>query len=134
MKSRHRRPWFAGVLFVAAIMAAFVAPVRAEETSDTIRLVVGAARTIELGENPSTGYGWRLNESMSRNLALVSVNDAGFVPRPTDRPLVGAPGMRRYRITARGPGTAVAVFDYVRPWERVAPARRHTLTIEIGGR
>jgi inhibitor of cysteine peptidase len=113
----------------AALLAA---PVRAQDSSQTIRLAAGAAQTIELGENPSTGYRWRLSETASRNLALVAVADAGYAASPSGR--IGAAGTRRFAITARQPGSAVLVFEYARPWESVAPTRRHTVTVEIGAR
>jgi inhibitor of cysteine peptidase len=121
-------------LLVAAAGLAPAASAQAEETAETIRLLVGGARTIGLTENPSTGYRWSLNQAASRNLALIAIADAGFASRTQGKRIVGAPGTRRFRVTARSPGTALAVFDYSRPWERVAPARRHSVTIEIGGR
>ena len=127
---RSPRRWPA--LILAAWVALFVTPGRAEDSSETIRLAVGAAQTVALSENPSTGYRWRLNEAASRDLVLITVVDAGFAPGRTDR--LGAPGVRRFTITARQPGTAVVIFEYARPWESVAPARRHVVTVEIAGR
>jgi inhibitor of cysteine peptidase len=118
-------------VFVIAAWAASLAPARAEE-AETIRLAVGQTALIALQENPSTGYRWELSGSASRNLSLVDISDAGFA-RGASR-LLGAPGTRRFKIVAREPGTALAVFDYARPWERVEPARHHVVTIEIGRR
>jgi predicted secreted protein len=125
-----QREWLALVL--AAWMALFAMPGRAEDSSELIRLAVGGAHTVALSENPSTGYRWRMDEGESRDLALVAITDAGYTASESRR--IGAPGVRRFTITARRPGTAVAVFEYARPWERVAPARRHVVTIEIGAR
>jgi predicted secreted protein len=122
------RHWLRGLIILATALASSLAPACAEE-SQTLRLAAGRSSVISLKDNPSAGYGWQLNNAASRNLALVGIADAGFV---RDSKLVGAPGQRRFGITARQPGTAVAVFDYARPWERVAPARRHTVTIRIG--
>lgn len=115
-------------LIAIAALAVSLAPLRAEET-ETIRLAVGGTTVITLTESPSTGYRWQLAGPASRNLSLVSISDAGFT-RSTSG-LIGAAGLRRFKIAARRPGTAVAVFDYVRPWEHVAPARRHVVTIDI---
>lgn len=95
----------------------------------TARLAVGGTGVIMLKDNPSTGYRWQINNAASQNLSLVSIVNAGFVP---DSKLLGAPGTRRFSITAHAPGTAVAVFDHSQPWEHAAPARRHVVTIEIG--
>ena len=125
-----RRPLYA-LLTIAACMAPLAAPAHADESRATIRLAAGASTVIALPENPSTGYGWRLNADASRNLALVSIADAGFAAGAASDRLVGAPGLRRFTIAARQVGTAIAVFDYARPWEHVAPARRHIVSIAI---
>ena len=121
----NRREWVTGV--IAACLAAVAAPVWADET---IRLEVGATRVIALQENPSTGYRWRLNGAASRNVSLIGVSDAGYTAGASGR--LGAPGVRRFQISARKPGTAIAVFEYARLWERGTPARRHVVTIEVG--
>jgi inhibitor of cysteine peptidase len=131
MFARHRlrppRPWPA--LILAAWVALLAGTAGAADSGETIRLAVGGTRTIALSENPSTGYLWRLNETASRDLALVAVADAGYTASPSGR--IGAPGVRRFTLTARRPGTAAIVFEYVRPWESRAPARRHMVTVEI---
>lgn len=127
---RHRQ-CLAALLLLAAMTS--LAPALAEESGETIRLAAGADAVVALTENPSTGYRWRLNGEASSNLALVAIADAGFSPGGGGKPLLGAPGTRRFRITARRPGTAVAVLEYARPWERVAAIRRHVVTIDIAG-
>lgn len=104
-------------------------PADAQESSEAIRLVVGAAKTITLEENPSTGFKWQINTAQSSNLAVVRVNDLGY--RRGSSQLVGAPGVHRWRIKAKAAGTARIVFDYARPWEHVAPAKRNTVRVEI---
>ena len=122
------RHWLLGLVMLTAVLASSFGPACAQE-SQTLRLAVGRSSVITLEDNPSTGYRWQLNNAASGNLSLVGIADAGFV---RDSKLIGAPGQRRFGITARQPGTAVAVFDYARPWEQVTPARRHTVTIKIG--
>jgi inhibitor of cysteine peptidase len=128
MLSFRRRHWPAILLALAALIAS---PAQAE-TPETVRLAAGATTTIALTQNPSTGYRWRLNGAASRNLSLVRIADAGFTPGASGR--LGAPGLQRFSIAARRPGTAVAVFEYARPWERVAALRRHVVTIVVAGR
>jgi inhibitor of cysteine peptidase len=133
--SRARRPsrlpWAAALLVLAIASMISSGPAHAEETRATVRVAVGASAVIALKENPSTGYRWRLNAGASRNLSLVDISDAGSA---RDSNLIGAPGQRRFSIAARQAGSAIAVFDYARPWEHVAPAQRHVVTIEITGR
>jgi len=118
-------------LIAIAAFATSLAPLRAEEM-ETIHLAVGGTAVITLMENPSTGYRWQLAGPASRNLALVSISDGGFTRGANG--LIGAAGLRRFKIAARRAGTAVAVFDYVRPWEHVAPARRQVVTIDVARR
>lgn len=106
------------------------ASAQVEESSDAVRLIVRRTAAVSLTENASTGYRWRLNPGESRNLRIVGIADWGFARPPGRRPAVGAAGVRRFQIAARRPGNAVVVFDYARAWERVAPARRHKITVE----
>lgn len=122
------RPALVAVLVLAAIGTH--ASAQTEETSDTVRLRVRRTAAVSLAENPSTGYRWRLNPGESRNLRILGVADSGFARPAGNRPAVGAAGVRRFQIAARRPGNAVVVFDYARPWERGAPARRHAVTVE----
>jgi inhibitor of cysteine peptidase len=119
-------------LFVlSAFLLALSASVRADaqESSEAIRLVVGATKTITLDENPSTGFRWQINTAQSANLAAVSVKDLGY--RRGSSQLIGAPGVHRWRIKGKAAGTARIVFDYARPWEHVAPAKRNIVRVEI---
>ena len=131
IRARPHR-WLRGVIvctvLLTTVLASSFGPACAQE-SQTLRLAVGGTRVITLKGNPSTGYGWQVNNAASKDLSRVDIADAGFV---RDSKLIGAPGQHRFSITARRPGTAVAVFDYARPWEKVAPARQHTVTIRIG--
>jgi inhibitor of cysteine peptidase len=129
-----RRQWIA--VAAAALLAALPATARADDSAETIRLAVGGVATFALKENPSTGYRWHLDTAASRQLDLIEISDAGYVQGGgTDvvrQPMVGVPGTRSFRIVARRPGTATAVFDYLRDWEKLGPEQRHTVTVEIG--
>jgi predicted secreted protein len=122
------RPAFAVLLMLAGIGTNASAQV--EQSSDAVRLTVRRTAVVSLAENPSTGYRWRFNPGESRNPRIVGVADTGFARGAVQPPVVGAAGVRRFQIRARRPGSAVVVFDYARPWERGAPARRHTVTVE----
>jgi predicted secreted protein len=133
MSSFDRRQCLRHVALLAASMGLLATePLHAAETRQSIAMAVGVERIVTLSENPSTGYRWQLNRTASSNLAIVDVTDAGFAPGHGRR--IGAPGLRRWRIVGRASGKAVVVFDYSRPWERVAPASRHLLTVDVGGR
>ncbi|MBI5131406.1 MAG: protease inhibitor I42 family protein [Rhodopseudomonas palustris] len=117
----------------ALLLIAIATPSRAEDSAETLRLAPGEAASFAIKENPSTGYRWHLDPTESRNLDLVDISDAGFTDAG-GKPLIGAPGQRHFRVTARKAGTASIVLDYLRDWENVPPASRHTVTVEIAPR
>ena len=100
-------------------------------SNETIALSVGASETIALGENPSTGYEWQLSTTQSSNLAIVGVVDVGYQPSQSGQ--MAAAGSHWWQIEARAPGTARVVFAYSRPGEHAAPAKSHTVEVNITG-
>jgi predicted secreted protein len=96
---------------------------------ESVSSAIGAVKTVTLSENTTTGYRWQINKGQSANLAIVQIGDAGHQQSGSGR--IGAAGTHRWRIKALAVGRARIVFDYVRPWEHTAPARRHTLVVEI---
>jgi inhibitor of cysteine peptidase len=118
-----------GIPLGAVLALAWLAPAQAQDQA--VRLRVGASTVVTLTENPSTGYRWSLDTAASRNLSIVTIADAGFQRPAAGAPMVGVPGQRRFRISARSPGTAEAAFAYARSWEHGAPAQRHVVAIEI---
>jgi len=101
------------------------------QSNETIALSVGASETIALGENPSTGYEWQLSTTQSSNLAIVGVVDVGYQPSQSGQ--MAAAGSHWWQIEARAPGTARVVFAYSRPGEHAAPAKSHTVEVNITG-
>ncbi|HWV40132.1 protease inhibitor I42 family protein [Pseudorhodoplanes sp.] len=95
----------------------------------TLKLVVGQPATIELEENPSTGYSWTIDAQASSNLANLRIDDLGFSHNADGKRLVGAPGLHRWSVQATKPGNARVVFVYRRPWE-TSVARRHEVEVE----
>jgi len=133
----HRKAVQLG-LTACLTLALMSAPARADDTAQTLHLAVGGDASFTLQENPSTGYRWHLDTAASSQLALIEVSDAGYVQNSSGdvvhQPMVGVPGQRSFRIVARQPGTAIAVFAYLRDWEKLAPAQRHTVTVVVSPR
>jgi len=76
----------------------------------TVNVKNGENFTITLEENPSTGYAW--NASVTSGLTIVN---STYLPSNTT--LVGAPGLREWRITANGTGDQKFSAIYKRSWE-----------------
>jgi len=136
--SHAKRRWGLLGLLAGAVLIAHSAPSPADDTAETLRLTVGGDATFSLKENPSTGYRWHLDPRASSHLDLIEIADAGYDRGSggdiVHQPMVGVPGMRSFRITARKPGTAIAAFDYLRDWENQPAAQRHLVTVEIAPR
>lgn len=118
-------------LVVAILIMAINAEARASD--QTLRLAVGQSASVELEENPSTGYRWAVDDKASSGLPVVRISDSGFSEREGGKRLLGAPGIHRWEIQAVGVGTAKVVFIYRRPWED-KPARSHEVAVEAAAR
>jgi inhibitor of cysteine peptidase len=108
-----------GAIFLAFLLASSAL------CAETLRLRLGASRTLRLTENPSTGYSWRLDTAASKELNRVAVSDAGH-KRAAGTP--GAPGERLWIIRGVAPGAATIAFAYQRPWE---PAPVETRRVDV---
>ncbi len=102
----------------------FASPAVAQEAR---KLAAGASMTVELTENLSTGYSWRIDQAASTGLDLVAITDRGHAQVHN---IPGAPGTHSWRIEALKPGKAVVRFVYQRPWEP-EPIETHRIRIII---
>lgn len=118
------------ILFSIGWILAFSAGVQAGDQS--LRLFPGKGVSIELKENPSTGYSWRVDRDASANLTILRIVEGGFTPAMGQggQARVGAPGARRWTIEALSKGRARVEFVYERPWEKQA-VERHTVEVEV---
>lgn len=119
----------APLALLAAALALAPATAWAQASESTLSLAPGGRSTIELAENPSTGYVWRFDAQRSANAAIVRVVDQGFSPAG-ERPLIGAPGLRRWSIEALTLGRAKLIFINERPWEG-QPVGEHVVDVTI---
>lgn len=111
-----------------ALLLAALSWAGAATAADVLRLAPGAVIPIELSENPSTGYSWRIDSDASAGLDHVAVTDSGH-RRGAHMP--GAPGTHVWMVRAGSPGKTTIVFAYQRPWEP-APVETRQVTIVIG--
>jgi len=123
----HALAW--RVLLVAAL-AMTPGSASAQAGGETVQLTPGGHATIDLAENPSTGYAWRFDAARSKNAAIVRVVDQGFTRPPSDTPPIGAPGRHRWSLEGLSAGRAELLFVYQRPWGDRA-AREHTVAVEV---
>ncbi len=94
-----------------------------------LQLSPGERKPIEIQENPTTGYVWRIDTQASSNLAILRIEDGGFSP-PGSGSQIGAPGIHRWTIEALSKGRASLAFVYQRSWEKT-PGELDRWSIEV---
>jgi predicted secreted protein len=121
------------VAIVAGLLALAGAAASEElERSETWKKAnVEAPFEIALITNPSTGYGWQIDKAASSGLDSIDIEDLGTSPQPQSngQPLIGAPVIRSWLVTAHKPGNAQLVLSYARPPE--PPEKTHVFHFEI---
>ncbi len=137
------------LLFIAGIVAAAVlvagctsggdpppslnatagAPLLLNESTNgsTIAVPLSTNLTLELEENPSTGYSWNLTTSPGLRVASDE-----YVLAAANTPVVGAGGIHRWELVAVAAGLQQVEGAYVRPWEHgVAPASTFSIEVSV---
>lgn len=112
--------WVIAILIVLGLTASvmfFMKPeskVYAEDDSvAVIKIEKGNTFTIELKENPSTGYSWHYTADPETAINLDS--DRFIVTGTGD--IVGAPGKHEFTFKAMETGNVQLKFEYYRPWD-----------------
>lgn len=72
---------------------------------------LGETFSIQLQENPTTGYSWNL--SVSNGL---KVSRDEYIPSSTSGQMVGAGGIRSFTLVTLAPGGQTVAAEYRRPW------------------
>lgn len=91
----------------------------------TIAVPLNTTLTLELAENPTTGYVWNL--STTQGLRVASTD---FIPDDPKGTRVGAGGVRRWQIEAVATGLQQITGIYARPWEN-STADATTYSVEV---
>jgi len=118
----------------------------AEDHDRTIQLRDGEELVIELEANPSTGFGWQVDQgplAAQDQPILVQTGESferaeaqGSAEVETwqaTAPLLGAPEMQTLRFQAAQAGQTSLRLVYQRPWEDVPPAEEFFLSVEAIG-
>jgi inhibitor of cysteine peptidase len=86
--------------------------VNEDQNNSTIEMVVNNILTLELKENPTTGFQWNLTTTPG----IITIDDAYI---PTSPQLIGSGGVHKWDIKTAQPGTQVIKATYMRSWEPV---------------
>jgi predicted secreted protein len=114
------------------LLVVLLEPRAIQAAEQSMKLALGERATVQLDENPTTGYRWQIDRTKSDNLAIVRIDDLGFFAREEGSARVGASGTHRWSIEGVSAGQARIVFEYLRPWEKAA-VRRHEISVEVTG-
>lgn len=74
---------------------------------------VGQVIELTLAENPSTGYGWKVNSEHQ----LFEIQETYQQGKSNQKNVVGSGGERVFRFTAKKPGEELIDVKHVRAWE-----------------
>jgi inhibitor of cysteine peptidase len=97
------------------------------DSGTEVDLHVGDTVSIQLSENPATGYRWNVGPVDD---SLMTVDKSEFVETPGSG--IGGGGVRTFTLSARGPGSARVVLKNQRPWEAAAaPQRQFEVTFNV---
>jgi inhibitor of cysteine peptidase len=116
-----------GLIFIAATAWAG-GPVQ------TLVLGQGQVFQVTLAANHTTGYKWML--AKMPDAKVVKLVNSEYVPAkpqaPDGKAPVGAGGEELWTFQAVGPGRAMIVLNYARPWEKdKKPAKSRSLEVEV---
>lgn len=116
------------LLLVCAVVLSFAACAEKANITETVETVIGTKEvSVDLEENPTTGYSWTYSiddESVIQYVsdeyidpsALSSSSGSSESSEP-ETPLAGAPGVRRFTFTPVGDGSTTIQFKYARPFD-----------------
>ena len=97
------------------------------DSGTTVPLGLGQELSINLPENPTTGYAW--NATVTDGLLIVNT---AYTPDPQSAGMVGVGGTRNW--TVRGVRAGTQQFDavYVRPFDPELSAGEFNLSVRVG--
>ncbi len=97
------------------------------DNGTSISLEKGENFTLNLTENPSTGYAWELNVSEG-----LSILDDKYIGNPNPEHLEGVPGIHSWVIEAVASGSQQVNGIYRRAWENTTGTEENfTLTVDV---
>ncbi len=137
-------------LALAALMAALASPgpavaapagspapppsfVTATDQTVPIAVMRGGYFMIAIASNPTTGFGWsvaRIAPASSATLVGQSYLSNASI-RPGTPPMVGVGGVALLLFRAAAPGKATVKLVYSRAWEKTAPVKTATFTLNV---
>ena len=121
------------LLFVVVLMTACtsVEGVEINESNNggQVELVLGEILVVRLESNPSTGYGWEIDE-LDESI-LQQIGKVGFESSVPDNPPPGTGGWAILRFEAVGEGESELRLIYHQPWTEEEPLVIYTVQVVV---
>ena len=92
-----------------------------------IEVKVGEKFAISLVSNPTTGYSWRLSESVTKEFCKL----VGREYRPPEKGLIGGEGEEIWVFQAVQAMKTAISLEYIRPWKKDTPPLRKNKFVVI---
>ena len=86
------------------------------DSGQSIELEIGQTATIQLEENPTTGYGWEFFSEPEKQ-QIIGDFKAEYRQDKAEKDFVGVGGVKIYSFKALSKGTITLWGYYYRPWE-----------------
>ncbi len=107
----------ASLVAATVVLAGSAGIVAATEVPEMVQTSVGQLIMVKFPGNPRAGYKWRLNRQQSEGLALVSVDEVGWIMAPEGSSIYfDKPSVLNVAIKGMVAGEAALAFDYYRTW------------------
>jgi inhibitor of cysteine peptidase len=101
-----------------------------DQNNSTQTVQKGDVIAIQLSANPSTGYGWEVENLDSA--IIEQVGEVEYQQEKSDQPIVGAPETAVIRLKAVGSGETAVKLIYHRSWETgVEPLETFYLNVVV---
>lgn len=95
-----------------------------------LMLEKGQRVVVELEENPTTGYLWKLDEA--KLVGIIKLVETKYEPYSTEPTRVGVGGVRTFIFEATEYGSAMIKLVYCRPWQCEASlAKEFSVTVNV---
>ena len=102
-----------------------------QNNNETVNLAVGQQFTVQLKENPTTGYQWAIDTDID-NLTLEKEEYVlDKMPDFNGQHLVGCGGIKRLVFSVKKAGTTTLKLKYWRAWEKDSSiVKRFSVTLQ----
>lgn len=95
-----------------------------------VSVKTGQEFCLKIKSNPSTGYGWALDQPLDETMLQLIGHD---VEEPGETAMPGAPQFEIWTFRALKLGETAIFLKYVRPWEKdTPPVKMHRIIVSIG--